>query len=173
MAQSAQTFWPMQPDVPLGLTRDADHLYTANYPPALPVTYRSVTGILSVLNKPALMNWYGSIAAGWAVDNTATMLTMLEGLGREATVKAVAARGRAERDRKGAIGTAAHGAVEAALNGMAPILTPDTAPLFAQFQRFMVEWEFVPTWSEAMICSERHGYAGTFDLYGELSGKRC
>ena len=158
---------------PLGLTRDEKHAYTAHYPPDPPIGLRSVTTALNVVAKHYLPAWYAKIAAGWVVDNPQLVLQMLSDLGRDATVKAIAARGKAERDRKGQIGTDAHLAVEYHLNGQPPILTPDTAPLFDQFLRFMAEWKFRPEWSEAMVCSLSMGYAGTFDIYGKLAGKRC
>lgn len=173
MAQSAQTFRGMNDVPPIGLTRDEGHTYTSHYPPAMPVTYRSVTGILSVLEKPWLKGWYAKSAATWATDHPQLLLQLLSELGAEATAKAVAARGEAERNRKGQIGTDAHLAVEHHLAGLTPVLTEDTAPLFAQYQRFEAEWKFSPIWSEAMICSERYGYAGTFDLYGKLAGQRA
>ncbi|MGV1029632.1 MAG: hypothetical protein ACOYBU_14110 [Dermatophilaceae bacterium] len=157
----------------IGVTRDERHAYLAFYPPAPPIPLRSVTTILNVVAKEALLNWYAKIAAGWAVDNTELVLRMLADLGRDATVKAVAARGKAERDRKGAIGTAAHLAVEHHLAGMPPILTAETAPLFQQWLAFLRDWQFEPEWSEAMVVSERHGYAGTLDLIGRLAGKRA
>jgi hypothetical protein len=175
MAQSAQTITGMSlTTMPaIGVTRDERHAYFAFYPPAPPMPLRSVTTILQVVDKPALLNWYAKIAAGWAVDNTELVMRMLADLGRDATVKAVAARGKAERDRKGAIGTAAHLAVEHHLAGMRPILTPDTAPLFDQWLAFLRDWKFQPEWSEAMVVSERHGYAGTLDLIGLLAGRRA
>jgi hypothetical protein len=158
----------------LGLIRlDKPRRYIAWYPPAEPVTYQSVTTILDVIAKPALLNWYGSIAAAWAVDNVEVMLRMLADLGRDVTVKAVAARGRAERDRKGAIGTRAHQAIEAMLAGLPVLTDPDTAPLVEQYRRFARDWRFVPEWSEAMVVSERYGYAGTLDLIGYLAGRRA
>ena len=174
MAKSAQTIERMTAALPpIGLTRDAQHTYTAHYPPAAPVTYRSVTGVLSVIHKEALLGWYAKIAAGWVVDNPQVVLQMLSELGREATVKAVAARGKAERDRKGAIGTRAHQAVESYLLGQAPVLDDETTPLFEQYLRFEHDWRFTPEWSEGMVVSERYGYAGTFDLIGKLKGKRA
>ena len=53
----------------LGLARDDDHTYSAWYPPAPPAVLSSVTTILGVMAKPALLNWYGTIAAEWAMDN--------------------------------------------------------------------------------------------------------
>lgn len=157
----------------IGVTRDEGHAYFAFYPPAPPIPLRSVTTILNVVSKPALQSWYAKIAAGWVVENVELVLRMISDLGKDATVQAVAARGKAERDRRAAIGTAAHLAVEHDLAGLPAILTPDTAPLFEQWRAFLHEWHFEPEWSEAMVVSERYGYAGTLDLIGRLNGRRA
>lgn len=158
----------------LGLTKvDKPYGYWSWYPPAAPVYLRSVTTLLGVVDKPALQGWYANTAAAAAVDNVELTLRNLEAVGRDATVKLIAGAGRAERDRKAQIGTDAHKAIEEYLLGLAPQLTDDTAPLFDHFVTFMRQWRFRPIWSEAMVASERHGYAGTFDLYGMLAGKRC
>ena len=157
----------------VGLSRSEDHAYTLLYPPAEPITYPSVTTALNVYAKPALLNWYGKIAATWAVDNVETMLRLVQDLGREATIAAVAQRGRGERDRRGGIGTRTHQAVEALLAGLPVITDPETAPLLEQYRRFVADWRFTPIWSEEMVVSEQYGYAGTFDLYGRLARKRA
>lgn len=156
----------------LGLARDETHTYSAWYPPAPPVILPSVTTVLGVLNKPALLGWYGKIAATWAVENVEILTKLVADLGHDAAIKAVAQRGAGERDRRAAIGTKAHQAVESLLAGLIPLPDPDTAPLLEQYQRFAAEWAFVPEWSEAMVASDRYGYAGTFDLYGRLEGRR-
>jgi len=159
---------------PIGLTRlERPRRYQAFYPPAPPKILTSVTTVLDVIAKPQLNDWYGKQAATWSVDNIATLNQLVTELGREAAIAAVAKRGEGERDRKGGIGTRAHKAVEALLAGQDPVLDPDTAPLFDQYQRFVEDWRFTPEWSEAAVCSERYGYAGTFDLYGKVGGRRA
>lgn len=166
--------WVNTGSPPLGLTRlERPRRYQAFYPPSPPKILTSVTTVLDVVAKPALNGWYGKQAAMWAVDNLALLAKLVGELGREAAIEAVAKRGEGERDRKAKIGTAAHGAVEALLLGQDPVLTPDTLPLFDQYQRFVSEWAFRPIWSEAAVCSERYGYAGTFDLYGKVAGRRA
>ena len=158
----------------VGLTRrERPRSYVGFYPPRPPIIYTSVTTVLDVISKPALNNWYGKQAAAWAVDNLEMVGRMSLDLGREAAIEAVAKRGTGERDRKAKIGTDAHKAVEDLLAGLPPLLDPDTAPLFAAYQAFVVDWSFKPIWSEAAVVSERHGYAGTFDLYGMLGKRRA
>jgi hypothetical protein len=154
----------------LGLSRSEDHRYTVNYPPAPVLELPSVTTILDVLAKPALLNWYPKVAAYYALDNAEAVLRMAAAEGREPAAKLVAAQGRIERDRRGDIGTRAHQAVEHILAGRSPILEPDIEPLVEQYRLFTREWRFRPEWSEAMVVGE--GYAGTFDLYGRVEGRR-
>jgi hypothetical protein len=155
----------------LGLARDDAHVYSAFYPPAPAIVLPSVTTVIDVLAKHALYNWYPKQSAEFAVDNAA-WLQLAAALDRDAAVKAVAERGKLERDRRGGIGTRTHQAIEALLAGLPVIADADTAPLVAQYRRFAREWSFRPTWSEAMVCILTYGYAGTFDLYGELGPRR-
>lgn len=49
----------------------------------------------------------------------------------------------------------------------------DIAPYLVQFEKFLAESGFVSVLSEARVCSEKLGYAGTLDLYGGLPKRKC
>lgn len=74
------------------------------------------------------------------------------------------------RDR----GTAAHLAIKLYLAGELDEASVDkhTKPYFSAFKKFMQATKIRVYRFEQMVYSKRYGYAGTFDLYGLMQGKR-
>lgn len=127
----------------------------------------SVTTVIRMLNKPALMGWYAKQAAQYAEDHWSE-LAALEPAERVAHIAKAADR---TKDDAGDKGDSVHIFAEAWLKGEPiPSIRPDmesaVAALFGWFDRVkprMLASE-VSVWSET-------GYAGTFDLLAEIDGE--
>lgn len=76
-------------------------------------------------------------------------------------------------ERKARLGTAVHRACELHLLGTLDesTVSPEVAPYFMQFLRFLDESGFEPALTERQVVSRRYGYAGTLDLWGYLNGR--
>jgi hypothetical protein len=148
------------------------------------VKYPSVTTILSVINKPALVPWaakmereactlaatelYAEIAARPQLPRSMYVLALEQRLGQaKAHQKALAAAAE--------IGTAAHAAVEHSLRtalgqhvGPAPILADAALWALMSWQDFARDVQLVPQAIEQVVYSRDHRYAGTLDLVATL-----
>lgn len=113
----------------------------------------SVTTILSVLNKPALVKWANNLG--------------LQGIDSSKYTDSMAV-----------IGTIAHYLVECILMGQKPDLQ-EYAPADVKKAEIAVakflEWKrsvvIIPKLIEAKMVSSKYGYGGQIDLYGEVDGK--
>lgn len=157
----------------------------------------SVTTIIGVLDKPALMYWAAEQAASAAIDNEATWKGMLEDRGREEAVKWLRdARFRRPKDRlsNADLGTVFHEAAQTyALTGQRPTReevahlvaakggnkfagTWDEADVVVTFLDRFDEWlqRFSPSYqaTEVTVYSPTYGYAGTCDGFLTIDGTR-
>lgn len=136
----------------------------------------SVTTLLGVLDKPALVSWAANETAKAAVANIDTVAQLLRSDGAEAAVEYLSkarykrAPGRTMTAKD--LGSAVHTAVESyVLNGRRPDdLDPDVAPFVFQFERFLDAYqpEFVA--AEVTVFSPAGEYAGTADAFVRIGG---
>ena len=114
-----------------------------------------VTTILGMLAKPALIHWAWNLGCK----------------GEDY---------RKIRDKAASIGTIAHYLIECHLKGVDPELDDysksdidkaETALL--AFLDFEKNHNFKPIATELALVSEKYGYGGSIDCYGELDGKKC
>lgn len=137
----------------------------------------SVTTLLGVLNKEALVYWAAEQTAICAVDQIDTVRAMVKDGDRADTIKWLRdARFRRPKGERTAaeLGTAVHEACEQfALTGTRPEVDPDVAPFLDQFDRWCQK--FSPTYeaAEVTVYSPRYGYAGTCDAFLSVDGVRC
>ncbi len=117
----------------------------------------SVTTILGVLNKPALVHWAARTAAGLVLDDPQAFDT---------SAKAAAGIYLA-RDRAADRGALVHSFAEALSRG-AEIDIEGVPELARGYARAFLSWVAqarpVPLFTEATVLSDRHEYAGTTDL---------
>lgn len=133
---------------------------------------KSVTKVLSVINKPALVNWAArmavehvkeSIEPGKVYDEVQLMTIFEEAKGSHYKKKADA----------GQLGTFVHNWVEDYINGKNPTL-PHNEQLRAAVEKFL-DWqkahkvEFLL--SEQQIYSRKYNYTGTLDFICKIDGK--
>jgi hypothetical protein len=135
-------------------------------------SYPSVTSVLGILDKPALMQWAANGVHDYYVDH-------LEELRASATTDArvsMIVKGGKTAYRKASkaalnIGTSVHEAIQAHLSGSAPEphLVNDAAT--NSFLAFL-EWEksvrLEPVAIERVVLNRKLGYAGTTDLVAHI-----
>jgi len=126
--------------------------------------YPSVTTILQVLAKPALVGWAAKTAASLVLDEPE----------KYSTAEAAAAGIYAARDSAGSRGTTVHSIAESYAEGR-PLAPEDIAPAYQGFARAIKEfWATAkpqPVCSEALLVSTTHSYAGRVDLIAQIGGE--
>jgi PD-(D/E)XK nuclease superfamily protein len=149
-------------------------------------TFPSVTNILGVIGKPALINWAAKeernlvmeVAADLYQDapaakmsRAAWLLTMETRLGREKASDRLLAKA-------GQIGTQVHAMIEWTLRmkllqkvGPSPEMTAKANWAFSVFEKWAASVNLTPIFIEQTVYSKTYGYAGTMDLFCEIDGK--
>lgn len=136
----------------------------------------SVTTILKVLDKPALLYWAAKIqqeadreaADAWAAGRGPKSL--------DAALKPVAQAWRRKRDKAGDAGTQAHALIEHESRLMLglPSEEPDASDearfIFAGWREWAQGAGYKPLAVEARVCSVYHRFAGTVDVIAEVPG---
>lgn len=126
-----------------------------------------VSQVLDVISRPEYARMALRAAAEYAVDE---VLYWSEELPRDAAVAKIQQMATARRDAAAKRGTAIHKAVDAILRGeVAEGVDPDHLPYIAQASRFIDEWVLAPLHSEKTVFSATYKYAGTADLFAEVS----
>jgi hypothetical protein len=163
------------PSVPsMGLFMTADHRYYMNGNGPAP----SVTTILEVLSKPALVQWLAKEAARACIRNWSELASVLETEGEEKAVNWAVAKGGETRDKAARLGTGVHyladvvareDAAGAAVTALEPSETEK--PYVDAFRNFMA---FLGGSGGSIVSSEhavwsKNGYAGTYDLILQMS----
>jgi hypothetical protein len=156
------------PSPAIGLVRDARHRYSWNGGPLYP----SVTTILGIKDKPALVGWAKRETAACAVRNLDVLERMVRSGGPQATVDWLKRIPDYARDASADLGSAVHAAAEAIARGQSGPVAEDVAPFVAAYRRDFLD-VFHPRFIavEAMVCSERYEYGGTADAFAEIDGE--
>lgn len=136
--------------------------------------FPSVTTILSVLNKSALMPWAASQAVRHMMDNMAeirnpdTSVIRLEELAKEARV-AFREESRTAMDT----GSLIHDAIHIHLNGGDPYTliadVENAKKVFNAFLSWSQQVELMPIATELMVYNAHKRYAGTADFIGHIT----
>lgn len=125
----------------------------------------SVTGIIGIYDKPALLNW--------AVNQCVAYLKPYKDQPVTAEILAAMPKEwRKVRDEAAQIGTDFHAFAEAFAKGEKPKL-PDGPARFAAdaFMQWVTEHHFKPVAIERRILSRQEWYAGTVDVIAEIDGE--
>jgi hypothetical protein len=144
------------------------------------VEYPSVTSVLDCLPKPALPRWAAREAAIYAVDEVHYERYEDATVGfesREALVKEIKSAPFRQRDKKAAIGSLVHSALESYLAGkedseIVNELKRDEIGYFYGLLHWFDSVEPQVLMSEATVVSKHHGYAGTADIICLIDGVR-
>jgi hypothetical protein len=156
------------PSTAVGLVRDARHRYSWNGGPLYP----SVTTILGIKDKPALVGWAKRETAACAVRNLDVLERMVRSGGSQAAVDWLKRIPDYARDASADLGSAVHAAAEAIARGQSGPVAEDVGPFVAAYRRDFLD-AFGPRFIalEAMVCSERYEYGGTADAFAEIDGE--
>ena len=150
--------------------------------------YPSVTTLLQVIAKPALINWAANVEREFVVETAAALwegaphsspmsrasyvATLQQRLGRE---KAHTKKLQAAGD----IGSQVHALAEwnlrrelGEVQGPEPQISREAAVAFAKYETWRATVDLTPLKLEQTVWSDTHGYAGTLDLYARV-GELC
>jgi hypothetical protein len=137
----------------------------------------SVTTLIGVLDKPALLYWSAEEAAKCAVSVRTSLTRRVKEEGEDAVIKWL--RDARFRPQKGllsasALGTAVHDACEQyALTGIRPpVENPEINPFLDRFDEWANKWQPTYLAAEAAIYNKTYGYAGTLDAIAEIDGQK-
>jgi hypothetical protein len=158
--------------------RDASHRYWLLEKDGPRTAVPSVTGVLKVLDKPALVGWAervgiesavtlmrsGAVGDGVAVSDVPAMVRSY-GLGADAQKKAGGDRGTAIHDALRIY--CAQGDVPNVLDFEEPV-----RPYVQGLCRWLLQAAPKPVMVEAIVGSLEHGFAGRFDLLADIAGRR-
>lgn len=151
-----------------GLTRDANHIYRWNGSDPLP----SVTTIVGVLDKSGpLVGWAKREVANASIRNLDTLATMVKTAGIDSAARWLATIPGYQRDTAANLGSDVHALAEAISKGQDVLIPEEVAPFLAAFQAWRNEWSPRYLAAEEMVCSLKHGYAGTLDAIVEIAGE--
>jgi hypothetical protein len=159
-------------EAPLGLTRTAAHLYTWNDGRAIYSPLPSVTTIIKVIDKSGpLVGWAKRETAACAVRNLDALIAMREAGGDAAATDWLKRIPDYQRDSAADVGTRVHKLVEQLALGVEPVVTAEEAPFVDGYRRFLADYRPHFLAVEEMVCSLRHGYAGTLDAVAVIGGE--
>lgn len=145
--------------------------------------FPSVTTVLSVVGKPALLNWMAAKEREYVIEAAANLWedAPLPKMSRLAFIATLQQRltkekaGERERNKAADIGSQTHAMVECYLRRELgqlvdePRLSPEAAFAFSQFLGWKDRVKLEPIWMEHTVWSKIYGYAGTLDLTCRLT----
>ena len=135
--------------------------------------YTSVTTVIDVIAKPAIVGWGMKSVATYAVEHWRTVQAMIEEGDEIAAIDYLKGAPWRERDRSGDLGTLVHQYAEAAITGKPmPEIPPQARPyLEVAFAGFLRDHRPEYLAAEATVVNHRHGYAGTLDGIAVIEGE--
>ena len=138
-----------------------------------------VTTILNMLPKPFLKAWGEKMVATAAVEALAdpakgAWLPDMAKADPEGAIDWLKSAPRRNTREAENIGSAAHGLFEAILLGRSVSIEDEALAVFARHYENLLETVSVkPIHTEETVWNTTHSYAGSFDLFGEVSGEKC
>lgn len=151
------------------------------------VEYPSVTTILQVIAKPALVAWSAKVEREMVKEVSARLYQETQGLEEPLgppqwllRLEQMLGKEKAhtkELAKAGEIGSQVHALIEFTLRmelcekvGPSPALEPKAQFAYAEWQKWRQSVKFKPLMVEFTILSHKYGYAGTADLLAEVNG---
>lgn len=131
-------------------------------------TFVSVTTVLDVIDKPALMRWAAKKVAEYAVTERDNW-DRLDAAAAVDLLKGAPWRYTEERIE---LGTSVHAATEAYMKGEnGPVYPGEVAGYMAQFMDFLKTAKPTIEQAEVSVYNRKHAYAGTLDLLCQMDGR--
>lgn len=137
----------------------------------------SVTTLLQVLDKPALIHWAAKATARAAFEGIKYLASDLERYGLDDAIKQLADARYKQKSRASDIGTAVHALIDHHIVGGAePPIDPtieetEVRPRFEQFLRWEEEYRPIYRGAEMTVFNPEHGWAGTLDFIAEIGNR--
>ena len=164
---------PFDVSIPkVGAYRTADHRYYWNRQGPFP----SVTTVLKVLDKPAVVTWAKQEVAKTAVDRWEEVGALIQKDGSDSVKRWLATLPDFQADTAAKLGSGVHLLADMASRGSEPAaegfeISDQEKPYLEAFRGFLARYgaESIVS-SEKMIWSQ-DGYAGTYDLIMRLDGE--
>lgn len=158
---------------PLGLTRDANHVYGWNDGVTVRHPIPSVTTVIRLIDKSGpLVGWAKRTVAEAALRNFDALSAMRKEGGDQAAIDWLKTLPGYQRDRAADRGTNVHAIAEQIVRGQSPEIPEELGPYVASYHSFLREWSPKFLAVEQMVCSLKHGYAGTFDAIAVIGNER-
>lgn len=139
------------------------------------VEYPSVTTILGILDKPALLSWASNCAVDYIQENLEAVKDPMDVHRGEQILQEARKAYATKRDDAASSGTQAHHAIEAYIHGLDPseyLVSDESKKAFEAFKSWEdknhVQW----LETECEVVSENHGYAGRFDAIAMINGHK-
>lgn len=137
---------------------------------------KSVTGVLAVINKPALVNWAARVACEQIESRLRSLAATAPSVVlTDEWIAAVVAEGKkrptAVKDEAADLGTAAHAAFEAIIANRVPDVPPAIRPAVDEFRRWLATSGTVIVAQEIPVGSDKHQFGGRLDALGWRPGK--
>lgn len=133
----------------------------------------SITTVIKAVDKSGpLIGWAKKITAEAAVRNLDLIAKMKEEGGEQAGIDFLKKLADHKRDKAADLGTRVHALAEAIAHKQAVQVTDDERPYVEAYARWQYEWQPQFFAAEYMVCSLKHGYAGTGDLVTGMRGAR-
>lgn len=155
---------------PVGLSRDANHTYTATYD-GRTITAPGVTGILKVIDKPAIVPWAQGIVAEAAIAHRGELDNWVAVGGVEGAIQLLRRAAETQRDKAANVGSEVHRLADLIVKGQTATVPEDLVP----YVRGYLEWieRFQPEFLavEEMVFSESGRYGGTLDSIAVIAGE--
>lgn len=128
----------------------------------------SITSIIDVLDKPALIGWAARETAKAAWEQRAALVNMDD---EEAAVDMLKNARFRSRGRKANVGSAIHEVCEALARDIElPSYPEEASPYVDQFLRFVADYDPTFTVVEGTVFNLSKRYAGTFDFLAIIGG---
>lgn len=133
-----------------------------------------VPGVTTLIGKgfpkPAIPYWAARTVAEWVFDNAPLSDQLAEMGGRGPAVAFLKQLPWQKRDDAAVRGTDVHALAERLVHGEA-VQVPERLSAYVDgYVEWLNESGAVPLWTECPVASRKWGYAGKFDLIGELDG---
>ena len=145
------------------------------------VEYPSVTTILQVVAKPALIGWSRKVALEKVrhtlLDQLQSRMETGDTLAGitpgwiDTMLEAARKRPDEDRDQAADFGLRSHELIDSILKGQETIVPEDLLPVMEGFDGWQAESGLDITATEQVVCSKVHGFAGTFDAVATRGGK--
>jgi hypothetical protein len=132
-----------------------------------------VTSVLNEISKPFLQFWSSKLVAEYAVDNLGPITQIVLNGDRQGAIDLLKGTPRRNTAQAADTGTAAHAAFERMAKGLGPgRITPDIKPFVEHFDAFLQAKQPEFIFLEETVWSDTHRYAGSFDSFMIMDGKR-